>query len=62
MMTALDQEADLRLRIRDAANAMRGSWTPGELRALTTLLESIVADRRRIDTVGNVAWLGERRQ
>lgn len=56
------EEADLRMRICAAARAIpEWSWTVDELRALATLLDSLVAGRRRVDAVGNVVWLADRR-
>ncbi len=55
------EETELRERIHCAAEALRETWTVDELRPLADLLDSIIADRRRIDVVGNVAWLADRR-
>jgi hypothetical protein len=61
-MTAAVQETELRERIRTANAAIPDwSWTVDELSAFAGFLESVVANRRLVDTVGNVAWLADRR-
>lgn len=63
MTVALSVEEDqVRRRVRRAGDALRGtSWTVDELRRFADLLESILSARRRIDAVGNVAWLADHR-
>lgn len=61
-MSAASAEARLRARIRRAQVELPGeSWSADELRALVDLLDSVVANRRRVDPVGNVSWLADRR-
>lgn len=58
----LVDEGQVRRRIRRAGDALRGtSWTVDELRPFADLLEAILSARQRVDAVGHVAWLADRR-